>query len=153
MAWVSCIPLRHSGTSSSLSETTLCPRFVCSLLSSGNWVVYSFVGSPTFFPWLGWLILFESAFSVVVFATGVTLGLFTFLGIAFARPFVRLLFAISLFVLSKDFGEVGFFLSCYFERSFIIFQFVNRSDIITQEKKLKNWYIQEYTTGTTFEPK
>ena len=22
----------------------------------------------------------------------------------------------------------------------------------TQEKKLKNWYIQEYTTGTTFEP-
>ena len=21
-----------------------------------------------------------------------------------------------------------------------------------QEKKLKNWYIQEYTTGTTFEP-
>ena len=23
----------------------------------------------------------------------------------------------------------------------------------TQEKKLKNWYIQEYTTGTTFEPK
>ena len=21
----------------------------------------------------------------------------------------------------------------------------------TQEKKLKNWYIQEYTTGTTFE--
>ena len=23
----------------------------------------------------------------------------------------------------------------------------------TQEKKLQNWYIQEYTTGTTFEPK
>ena len=23
----------------------------------------------------------------------------------------------------------------------------------TQEKKLKNWYIQEHTTGTTFEPK
>jgi len=23
---------------------------------------------------------------------------------------------------------------------------------VTQEKKLKNWYIQEYTTGTTFEP-
>ena len=23
----------------------------------------------------------------------------------------------------------------------------------TQEKKLKNWYIQEYTTGTTFEQK
>ena len=90
---------------------------------------------------------------MVVFATGVTLGLFTFLGIAFARPFVRLLFAISLFVLSKDFGKVGFFLSCYFERTLIIFQFVNRSDIITQEKKLKNWYIQEYTTGTTFEPK
>ena len=22
----------------------------------------------------------------------------------------------------------------------------------TQEKMLKNWYIQEYTTGTTFEP-
>ena len=22
----------------------------------------------------------------------------------------------------------------------------------TQEKKLKNWYIQEYTSGTTFEP-
>ena len=25
--------------------------------------------------------------------------------------------------------------------------------INTQEKKLKNWYIQEHTTGTTFEPK
>ena len=24
---------------------------------------------------------------------------------------------------------------------------------LTQEKKLKNWYIQEYTTGTTFEQK
>ena len=23
---------------------------------------------------------------------------------------------------------------------------------MAQEKKLKNWYIQEYTTGTTFEP-
>ena len=23
---------------------------------------------------------------------------------------------------------------------------------LTQEKKLKNWYIQEYTTETTFEP-
>ena len=23
---------------------------------------------------------------------------------------------------------------------------------LSQEKKLKNWYIQEYTTGTTFEP-
>ena len=48
---------------------------------------------------------------MVVFATSVTLGLVSFLGIAFARPFVvRLLFAISLFVLSEDFGEVGFFL-------------------------------------------
>ena len=25
--------------------------------------------------------------------------------------------------------------------------------MVPQEKKLKNWYIQEYTTGTTFEPK
>ena len=68
---------------------------------------------------------------MVVFATSVTLGLVSFLGIAFARPFVvRLLFAISLFVLSENFGEVvGFFLSCYFERTFIIFQFVNRSDV------------------------
>ena len=24
---------------------------------------------------------------------------------------------------------------------------------MTQGKKLKNWYIQEHTTGTTFEPK
>ena len=24
--------------------------------------------------------------------------------------------------------------------------------VVSQEKKLKNWYIQEYTTGTTFEP-
>ena len=55
----------------------------------------------------------------MVFATSViTLGLVSFLGIAFARPFVvRLLFAISLFVLSKNFGEVGFLLSCYFERT------------------------------------
>ena len=31
----------------------------------------------------------------------------------------------------------------------------DRPDLIkalSQEKKLKNWYIQEYTTGTTFEP-
>ena len=66
---------------------------------------------------------------MVVFATSVTLGLVSFLGIAFARPFVRLLFAISLLVLSEDFGEVGFLLSCYFERTFIIFQFINRSDV------------------------
>ena len=25
--------------------------------------------------------------------------------------------------------------------------------VLTQEKKLKNWYIQEYTFETTFEPK
>ena len=28
----------------------------------------------------------------------------------------------------------------------------SRPLFLTQEKKLKNWYIQEYTTGTTFEP-
>ena len=25
-------------------------------------------------------------------------------------------------------------------------------DVLSQGKKLKNWYIQEYTTGTTFGP-
>ena len=66
---------------------------------------------------------------MMVFATSVTLGLFSFLGVAVARPFVRLLFAISLLVLSKDFGEVGFLLTCYFERVFIIFQFINRGAV------------------------
>ena len=28
----------------------------------------------------------------------------------------------------------------------------SRPLFLTQEKKLKNWYIQEYMTGTTFEP-
>ena len=30
---------------------------------------------------------------------------------------------------------------------------VQRDELWSQEKKLKNWYIQEYTIGTTFEPK
>ena len=33
-----------------------------------------------------------------------------------------------------------------------MFFFIHGNNI-TQEKKLKNWYIQEYTTGTTFEQK
>ena len=63
---------------------------------------------------------------MMVFATGVTLWFFTFFGIAVEQPFVRLLVSVFLFILSKDFGEAGLLLTCYFERVFIVFQFVNR---------------------------
>ena len=35
---------------------------------------------------------------------------------------------------------------------FIILSILFKTNHMTQGKKLKNWYIQEHKTGTTFEP-